>query len=112
MLCAGRLYCTQVTPPMAKISKDWQQCIADLLKRHGLGFRDARRKGEYLFSHTSVASWANEGLIPTYSADLARFLELISSREEACECLMAAAVVRAAGRVRIETCAGCGDSVG
>jgi hypothetical protein len=72
------------------ISNEWSKCISELLNRHGLTYRDARRKGNYLYSHTSIGDWAREGIVPRYSDDLPRFLEAISSREEAAACLKAA----------------------
>ncbi|HUV05810.1 MAG TPA: hypothetical protein VMX94_11965 [Armatimonadota bacterium] len=77
---------------MPKVNPRWGECIRNLLQRHNLSYRDAVRKGTRLFSHTSLMDWAKDDIVPVYVDQLPKFLELISSRQEAAECLQAAGI--------------------
>lgn len=89
-LLGDSLYCKQEILTVPKISQEWAKCVKRILDRYDLNYREARNKGEQLYSHTTVREWAVEGVIPTYNSDLPKFLEMISSREEAVDCLEAA----------------------
>lgn len=75
---------------MAEVNTEWGNCIAELLKQHGLTPRAARLKAGGRPSHTTINDWMS-GIVPK-DKELAMHFLAQFPKEEAAKCLAAAGI--------------------